>query len=291
MPLRPLLAAADVVWTTFESSVQWPFQPIVDGDVIPDTPVRLWAQRAADGRAKGMRVVTGFCSHEGTSFVPRSASSSDDFRAFFAALIPALSADDLLALEALYPDPVADPSSRYADPAGKHHHHPPRGEGGAQFFRLAAAYGDFAYVAPVLHTAHMLSSAGARVYVYEYAAVSSDEYGASHASHTPAASRDAAVIPHFPGLSAIAEAMHSRWTRFVCEPEGNLGEEDWPAFVSPEVGGEGRMLVFGEGNDELAGGKGRGVAVRERSLGEEEMRKMRFWWDRVELVQGMGEKI
>ncbi|KAH6885782.1 hypothetical protein B0T10DRAFT_491591 [Thelonectria olida] len=281
MPLRPLITAAESVWATFEPSVQWPFQPLVDGEggVIPDIPIRLWDQRVADGRAKTMSVITGFCSHEGSSFVPYSAAFNDDFRSFFTSLIPSLSHDDLIALEALYPDPVANPSSPYAHSA----------KGGAQFLRLAAAYGDFAYIAPVLHTAHRLSSAGARVYVYEYAAISDDVCGAGHASHSPTASRETSIVSVFPGLLETSKELHGRMTRFVIEPEGDLGDS-WPAFVSPAAGGEGKILVFGEGNDELAGGRKRGVAVRERTVSEEEMKRMQFWWDRMELVQGMGER-
>ncbi|KAI5458113.1 Alpha/Beta hydrolase protein [Mariannaea sp. PMI_226] len=281
MPLRPLLAAAGRVWDTFEPSVQWPFQPVVDGEggMIPDTPVRLWEQRIADGRAMGMCVITGFCTHEGSSFVPASASCNDDFRTFFSTLIPSLTSDDLAALEALYPDPITNPSSPYANTTGS---------GGAQFIRLAAAYGDFAYIAPVLHTAHTLSSAGARVYVYEYAALSSPLRLAGHGTHSLAAAHDTEQLRRFPGMLDVAREMHGRMTSFVTEPSGDLGEA-WPPFVSPEIpGGEGKLLVFGEGNDELAGGHQRGIGVRESVLTRERYERVKFWWKRMVLVQGMG---
>ncbi|KAK7429591.1 hypothetical protein QQZ08_003971 [Neonectria magnoliae] len=252
VPLPRLLDAAARVWARYETSVEWPFQPVVDGaaGVIPESPVRLWERRVADGRARGMCVVTGFCSHEGISFVPVAG----DFRAFFTTLIPSLTPADFATLEALYP---ASQTTR--------------------FRRLAAAYGDFAYIAPVLHTAHVLSRAGARVYVYEYAEASAPYDAAMHGAQGPAMERDASV------RADLAAAVHGRMTQFVSSPEGDMGDS-WPAFVSPG-GGEGRILVFG-----AAGGDGI-VPVQERVLSEEEMRRMRFWWERMELVQGMGERV
>lgn len=251
--------------------------------MIPDLPLKLWEQRVADGRAGRMCVLTGFCSHEGIGFVPASAQSNQDFRNFFTTLIPSLSVADLAALDALYPDPVTDPSSPYVH----------RGRQGAQFRRLATAYGDFAYIAPVLHTAHVLSSAGARVYVYEYAEISPPFDAAMHGAQGPAAERDVSLLSGRPGLAETAVALHGRMTQFVSSSDGDMGDS-WPAFVSPGTAetpismGEGRILVFGASRGEEAEGV---YPVRERVLTLEDMRRMRFWWERMELVQGMGERL
>ncbi|KAF7547935.1 hypothetical protein G7Z17_g7394 [Cylindrodendrum hubeiense] len=284
LPVRDLLDAAGEVWGRYDSSVEWPFQPVVDGDggVIPDLPVKLWEQRVADGRARKMCVITGFCSDEGISFVPASAKTNADFRRFFTTLIPSLSPADLEALEALYPDPVTDPSSPYV-------HH---GRQGAQFRRLATAYGEFAYIAPVLHTAHILSSAGAKVYVYEYAEKSPPHDAAMHGAQGPAAERHT-LMSGRPGLAETAAALHDRMTQFVSSPDGDMGDS-WPAFVSPGSGeeptslDEGKILVFGAARDDKAAGV---VPVTERAMTAEKMRRMRFWWERMELVQGMGVRV
>lgn len=285
LPLRSLLDAAESVWGQWDASVEWPFQPVVDGEggMIPDLPLKLWEQRVADGRAGRMCVLTGFCSHEGVGFVPTSAQSNQDFHNFFTTLIPSLSAADLAALDVLYPDPVTDPSSPYVH----------RGRQGAQFRRLATAYGDFAYIAPVLHTAHVLSSAGARVYVYEYAETSPPFDAAMHGAQAPAAERNISLLRGRPGLAETAAALHGRMTQFVSSPDGDMGDS-WPAFVSPGTAetpsstGEGRILVFGASKGEEAEGV---YPVRERVLTPEEMRRMRFWWERMELVQWMGERL
>ncbi|KAH7133325.1 Alpha/Beta hydrolase protein [Dactylonectria estremocensis] len=282
LPLRTLLDGATQVWSRGDRAVQWPFQPVVDGDgdggVIPDLPVRLWEQRVADGRAGNMCVMTGFCSHEGISFVPISANTNADFRKFFTTLIPSLSAADLTAMETLYPDPVTDPSSPYVHGSRKQ---------GRQFRRLAAAYGEFAYIAPVLHTAHVLSAAGARVYVYEYAEPSGPHRTAEHGAQSLAMERHASSSNACPGLAETVATLHGFVTAFVSSPEGDLGDS-WPAFVgsgSPGAVGEGNILVFGA--PDRSGS--RLVPVQPRVLEAAEMERMRFWWERMELAQGMGQ--
>jgi hypothetical protein len=300
-----------------EAAVTWPFQPVIDGPggLVPDLPLNTWGDmlRSEGGgggqRARGLSVITGFCSHEGSSFVPQGADTNAEFRSFFAKLIPSLSAADLDELEKLYPDPVTDPMSPYAlvdvEMAS--------GPKGRQFRRLYEAYGHFAYICPVLHTAHVLSRAGARVYVYEYAARSAAYGTASHGDQAIAVTHDlsslsASAPSSKQGLVATAKAMNQRWTEFVASPDGRLSAEQWPAFETPlgsssEGDGDGdgdgdgeaiaeavgELLVFGDGNDEAAGGSARGEPVKTRRLTEREKRQCLFWWERMELSQGMGQ--
>ncbi|KAM4060633.1 carboxylesterase family protein [Hirsutella rhossiliensis] len=309
LPLAELLDAAVLVWAEDAASACWPFQPVVDGagGFIPEAPARLWrrllapdeGEEGGGGKASPRRrppaVITGFCSHEGTQFVPQHAATNADFLAFFRTLIPALSAADLAALEALYPDPASSPQLRNP-PAW-----PPR-RFGAQYRRLHEAYAHYAYIAPVLHTAHTLARAGARVHLYEYAAVASTGAAgdhvaaAAHGDHAPVVAHDMAHLAGRPGLEAVARAVNARWAAFAAHPEGELDPDSWPAFVSPfdDDGGEhrgsnvGRLLVFGRGNDEAAGGSDPGVPVQTRTLTRREMDQCRFWWDRMELSQGRG---
>lgn len=230
-------------------------------------------------------MLAGFCSHEGTSFVSQRAKTNAEFRSFFATLIPGLSPADLDALEALYPDPTTDPASPY--------HNFPTAVGpsrqGAQFHRLHAAYAHYAYICPVLHTAHKLAAAGARVYVYEYAALGAPFRAASHGDQASVVAHDPKALAFRPGLAAVAKEMNARWTAFAAAADGDVGDA-WPAFASPFEGGAGEVLVFGEGNDEAAGGKETGTPVRKRVVTEREMAQCRFWWERMELSQGMGER-
>lgn len=265
------------IWAENMDSLAWPFQPVVDGGpVIPDLPLKLWKQPRPLPLPP---ILTGFCSDEGADFMP---TRPPPFRDFFAALIPAL---DLDALEAVYPDP---------GPGAGHTQ---------KLRRLYEAYGHYAYICPVLHTAHMASRAGARVYLYEYAGFNADnddeEEGegegktSGHCAQSPMVRPEEEELRGHPGLEAISAEMHKRWTAFVAAPGGELGRDVWPVFETPFVGGGGgggELLVFGEGNDEMCGGREEGVAVGRRRVTEREMEVCRFWWDRVELSQGMGVK-
>ncbi|KEY69681.1 hypothetical protein S7711_03167 [Stachybotrys chartarum IBT 7711] len=285
LPVAQLLEASVMIWAQHAQSVCWPFQPVVDdrpGSLVPDLPLNLWAallSRTGPAAAEGLAVITGFCSHEGTQFVPQRAQTNAEFRGFFATLIPSFTQEDLNALEALYPDPVTDPSSPYSH----------AGRQGAQFRRLYEAYGHYAYICPVLHTAHLLSRAGARVYLYEYAAVSMPFRAAGHGDQAVVVAHDMDAIGFRPGLVAVAREMNPRWTNFAAKPDGDLGDA-WPLFRSPLAGGDGdgSLLVFGEGNDEAAGGSNLGTPVRTRTLTQKELDQCRFWWDRMELSQGLG---
>lgn len=301
LDIASLLRANLAVWGENDAAVTWPFQPVVEDTsssseaLIPDTPLRLWEQFAETfSSEENLAVITGFCTHEGTLFVPGRASTNADFRAFFAQLIPGFSAADLDLLEALYPDPVTDPSSPYrnteeATRCGK----------GAQFTRLHEAYAHYAYICPVLYTAHMLSTMGraakkrVKVYVYEFAARAGALNASEHSSQAGVVAHDMVHLHGRPGLARVATAMHGRWTAFAASPDGSLPEETWPEFDTPfGKDGEGRMLVFGAGNEErVPGGSGReGVAVGERRVTEREKRQCGFWWERMALSEGRGER-
>ncbi|KAJ0339822.1 hypothetical protein COL922a_004040 [Colletotrichum nupharicola] len=308
LSLPKLLQASVAVWTENAPSVQWPFQPSIDGNVdtgaaiIPDMPIRTWATLSPD-LPSPPPLITGFNSSEGTTFVPASASSPTSLKDFFAALIPSLTHSDLETLDSLYP-----PASSYPPPPTPGH--------GAQFRRLAHAYGHYGYIAPLIHSAHFASRKGGPVWVYEYAA-HADLGAANHGDHVPAATRDSDILsPHrTPGLWTTSEAMHGFWSSFVTSKDSEEGPNElvnssgitWPRFVSPfgdSLGGaddhvpkddedevRGKIVVFGEGNDEFMGRRGQrrhGTVARVRALTEAEVRQFRFWWDRVGLSEGMG---
>ncbi|TDZ34677.1 Para-nitrobenzyl esterase [Colletotrichum spinosum] len=300
VPLPKLLQASLAVWSENAPSVQWPFQPSIDNDVLPDLPINTWLSPSVPSPPP---LITGFNTSEGTMFVPANASSPAAFKSFFASLIPSLTSSDLETLDGLYP-----PASSYAPPPTPNH--------GSEFRRLAHAYGHYGYIAPLLHSAHFASKRGAPVWVYEYAA-HADLGAANHGDHVPAATRDTDVLSpeRTPGLWAVSEAMHGFWSSFVTSESGagpnelpNSSGVEWPRFISPfgDVAGgggdyvpqddeagetRGKILVFGEGNDELMGRRGqrrRGIVARVRTLTAAEVKQFRFWWDRVALSEGMG---
>ena len=284
LDLDNLLTNSVMIWGAHNQSLTWPFQPVIDGPggAIPDSPLVLWEDFLKGEKAAGMAIITGFCSHEGADFVPEKMNSNSDFRSFFAKLIPAFADADLDALEKHYPDPATEDSSPY-----KH-----TGKEGKQWKRAHEAYAHYAYICPVIHTAHMLSKAGARVYLYEYAVPSAPKGLVGHSSQSMAVEHNVEGIGHnAPGIMTVAKEMNGRWAKFIAAPDGDLGDA-WPLFTSPLDGldGEGKMLVFGEGNDEGTGGKNAGTAIKERILTSKEKAQCNFWWQRMELSQGMGAK-
>ncbi|TPX07858.1 uncharacterized protein E0L32_010433 [Thyridium curvatum] len=326
LPLSTVVRASRLVWNKNVPAVTWPFQPAIDGVVppssstvasssspkgakddtittvaptnltadpmLPDLPITSWRR----GHHLRIPVITGFNTNEGTMFVPRLASTDADFRSFFRTLIPSLSDADAAALSALYPDPAtAGPSSPYAAvPAGT----------GRQWARLDAAYAHYAYVCPVLQTADFLANAtgGAGVRVYHYAARATAWDTANHGDHQPVVAHDMARIGGYPGVVKIADAMLAAWARFVALPpaaaaaavDGDKDDDDalWP--TTDVTGGRSRKVaVFGRGNDERVPGSkhaSRGTPRVVEDLPQDLLDKCRFWWDRVELSEGLGSR-
>ncbi|KAK0740974.1 Alpha/Beta hydrolase protein, partial [Schizothecium vesticola] len=330
LPLLNVIQASRKVWDLYSASVTWPFQPVIDAPhrlansshpslspsppvLIPDLPINSWRR----GHHLRIPVLTGYNTNEGTLFIPGAAATNADFRAFFTTLIPGLLPADLDALDALYPDPVTDPrpdqNPYTAVPPGK----------GRQWARLDAAYAHYAYICPVLQTAHFLSTdprpgpPPAPVYVYRYAAQGAWRT-ANHGDEAPVVAHDMALLAgeRLAGLTRVADAMHGAWARFAASKAGdpnwhlttNGTGVEWPAFASPfprDQGNEtgpgrvegrvdgtkGRKMVFGKGNDERAGG-GRGgnmgTPAEVEGLSEVEMAACRFWWGRVGLSEGLG---
>ncbi|KAH6850990.1 Alpha/Beta hydrolase protein [Chaetomium sp. MPI-CAGE-AT-0009] len=328
LPLATIMRASQAVWDKYCGSVTWPFQPVIDGvntlanssqinDITPtptppliaDLPISSWAA----GSHLRIPIITGFNTNEGTVFVPADANTTTEFRAFFQTLIPSLTPADLDKLETLYPDPVTQPNSPYRlVPQGA----------GLQWARLDAAYSHYAYICPVLQTAHYMSAALAaapgggsssddddavgriiagNVYVYRYAATGNHD-AANHGDEAPAAAHDMYELRGRPGMRAVADAMHGRWARFVASAVASPDEKGggdgvaWPAFVSPLAEGDpaglgaGKIMVFGEGNDEMGGGWRQGVPAKVVEMTELEREACRFWWERIGLSQGLGKK-
>lgn len=315
LPLETIVEASKVVWDKYVDNVTWPFQPVIDGPnplanssqtaeltpaspnlppIIPDLPINSWLA----GAHLRIPIITGFNTNEGTSFVPEDAATNADFRAFFRNLIPSLSATDLDYLEALYPDPVTDRSSPYkAVPRGK----------GKQWARLDAAYAHYAYICPVLQTAHFMTSpatssppssslssstvakaasffgswglgntasgsgaGGSRVYVYRYAATAAHGT-ANHDDEAPVVAHDWEELKGMKGLQEVSKAMHSRWAAFVVDgvPTGPGEKQD---------DGEGGWPVFvspfakDEGDGGEKKGKGEGKSEK-RGAGKRRQRK------------------
>jgi len=245
--------------------------------MIPLSPIKAWEA----GTFHRVPLLTGFNANEGSIFVPSHAFKSQDFTDFFRLLLPSLRKEDLVILNEVYPDPLLGKDERYKEPD------PALGK---QFRRLEQAYGDFAYVAPVLQTASFAANTSEGkeappVYLYQFALPTNDSMGAYHGSHAPFITRSPEVSRMSETVKGISEAMHGYWTSFILtgDPnavQGSTERVQWPRYS----GEEGKMMVFGDGNREVIGGEEKGTVVK--VVGEEGVRKeCGFWMERTELFE------
>ncbi len=228
--------------------------------------------------------------------MPQNASTSQQFTNFFQTLLPSLPKSDLDLLNEVYPDPLTEKGER-----GQKYKETRKGLG-AQFTRLEQAYGHFAYVAPVLQTALYASSSPLinasesssqkeilvpPVYLYEFALPTNTKLLTSHGSHAAFITHNPEIVRLSTTVKQVSAVMHAYWTSFILtgDPNAVKGEVErvsWPRFGEE---GKGGMVVFGEGNRELIGGREKGVVVQVKSDGEVRG-TCGFWMERTELFEG-----
>lgn len=280
VPVANLKIASDALFDKYNPSVRWPFQPVIEGsgeDVVIETaPIESWRE----GKWKKVPILTGFNTNEGAAFVPDQIFTDEQFSAFFRTLLPGLNEADIQELQRKYPDPETDPNSNYLETR--------RGLG-KQFKRTEQAYGQFAYIAPVKHTAQFASSltGGPPVYLYHFATNCSVKGGADHGTQAP-------FVEHNPSLRTVSESVNdisgtmlAYWTSFVATGDPNAlkggkygTRPEWKAYLG-NVSDVANVAVFGDGNNELAGGTETGTVVKiEMDTFAREESKL--WWDRVD---------
>ncbi|CZS99464.1 related to cholinesterase [Rhynchosporium agropyri] len=278
-------SASGKIFNRFNPSMQWPFQPVIDGPggMIPIRPIDAWKA----GKWHNVSILTGYNTNEGSTFVPTSGQNNKDFTKFFTTLLPGFRKRDIAALQDVYSDPATDSHSKYVEK---------RPGFGAQFSRMEQAYGHFAYIAPVRQTVHYAATGIAPVYLYHFAAESSAR-GAAHGDHIPFVMHTPGVKDESPTVKDISGHMHAYWTSFITSGDPNAvpgrykERRKWPRYERAggedgkgRKGGDGRLLVFGEGNDEVAGGREKGVVVQLKDDGFA-AEESEFWWNRTELFE------
>lgn len=260
------------VFDKYNPSLKWAFQPVIDGDVIPRPPLESWQA----GAWHRVPIMTGFQRNEGSLYVDKAMRASGEFVAFFRDLLPLLSDEDLATIDALYPDPATQPDSPYREDR----------EGvGAQYKRVEAAYGHYAYVAPVRQTAEFAAAASSLaavpVYLYQWAAISTVFNGAQHADNMRYEVCDPKVVAVSANQAELAQTVNGYVTNFIAtgDPNGPGLEQHWGTYDKEAP----RAMVFGLGNEELiGGGLGKAATFIEDSWARKESE---FWWSKVELSQ------
>ncbi|KAE8153343.1 carboxylesterase [Aspergillus avenaceus] len=268
-PESTITNASVAVFDRYNPSVRWAFQPVIDGELIKQRPIDTWKS----GNWNRIPIVTGFNTNEGTYYVPRSMSKSEEFTDFFRALLPAYSETDIQKIDQLYPDPAKDFTSPYTESRDI--------SVGPQYKRVEAAYGHYAYACPVRHTAN-LASAGQEppVFLYQWALNKTVQGGANHGDQMVYETFNPEVRSISHSQEEIAGTLHAYFTSFIVSGDPNAvpgvygKRSTWEPYNASPAG---RIMVFGDGNDERAGGNGVGIAAQ--MMNDDWSRKeCDFWW-------------
>lgn len=160
-----------------------------------------------------------------------------------------------------------------------------KGEGiGSQFRRIEAAYGHYAYVAPVRQTADIASSQGAPVYLYHWA-LPRTELGVSHADNMyyETYSKDIREISE--SQKELSGTLHAYLTSFITTGDPNAVPGRYPqrpgwTIFKPE---NPKAMMFGKDNEDLIGGD---VAPSARLVVDDWVREeTEFWWSKTDLSE------
>ncbi|GKZ31285.1 hypothetical protein AbraIFM66950_011644 [Aspergillus brasiliensis] len=258
LPSSTITTASISVFDKYNPSIRWAFQPVIDHEIIHRRPIDAWLS----GQWNRMPILTGFNSNEGTYYVPRNLSQSEDFTTFFRTLLPAYPESDIQTLDEIYPDPnIYATASPYLETR-------PLPDLGRQFKRLEAAYGHYAYACPVRQTAGFVSADSDEqpVFLYRWALNKTVIGGANHGDQMEYETFNPGVRDISENQREVAGLFHAYVTSFVVFGDPNVlggrykGREVWERYRLDD--GVGKVMVFGEGNDERAGGDGVGVAAR-----------------------------
>lgn len=266
LPEEILAAAQIIVWDKYAPSIQWPFQPVIDGDIIPRAPWQTWKQ----GKWHKMPVMTGFTTNEGSLYVPKSMSTPSEFTEFWRELLPGLSADDIDLINKIYPNSTV--SDQYKET---------RANVGAEYSRIEAAYSNYAYIAPVRQTADQASRARVPTYLFHWALVTDVEGRARHADTLPYATCDPFIMALSPAQAELAKIYHAYLTNFIIN-HGNPNGDRLPDWRSYEAQAP-KAMMFGKGNTELIGGSvGVPATFVVDTMGRKETE---WWWSKVDISQ------
>ncbi|KAL1878302.1 hypothetical protein Plec18167_004369 [Paecilomyces lecythidis] len=272
LPTKVITDAQTAVFDKWNPSLQWAFQPVIDGDIIFRKPL----EALQSGKWNKVPVLTGFNSNEGTMYVDKNMSEASQFRGFWKTLLPQLTTEDLDTIERLYPDPATVPDSPYIETR----------EGlGPQYKRIEAAYGHYAYVAPVRQTAHFMSKNQVPVYLYHWALARTVVGRANHADNMYYETYNDAITSLSPAQKELSGMLHAYMTSFITRGDPNTlaGRYASRPIWEPYKHDDRKVMIFGEGNEELIGG-GVGIAAK---LVSDTWGKVEsdFWWSKVPISQ------
>ncbi|KAL4961881.1 putative extracellular lipase [Aspergillus stella-maris] len=276
LPSKVVTDAQTAVFDKYNPSLRWAFQPVIDGDIIPRKPLEAWES----GKWHNVPIMTGFNSNEGTMYVDKAMSEPSQFRGFWAELLPQLSDEDLDTIDSLYPDPSTIKDSPYVETRTGL-------DLGPQYKRIEAAYGHYAYVAPVRQTAHFGASVSEapKVYLYNWALPRTVIGRANHGDNMYYETFNDDITGISESQKELSGTLHAYLTSFITHGDPNAvagrygSRPEWKAYDPSKSG----ILIFGEGNEELIGGD---TAPPAKFVDDEwAQRETKFWWSKVPISQ------
>ncbi|EHY53951.1 hypothetical protein HRR83_004596 [Exophiala dermatitidis] len=279
LPLSAITKAQETVFDRYNPSLRWAFQPVIDGEMILRRPIDTWRT----GNYYKIPIMTGFNGNEGSLYVDKKMSTNDQFVDFFRTLLPRLSDDDIATIaNKLYPDPETSGDLTYKETRQSD-------EIGPQYKRVEAAYGQYAYVAPVRQTGEFASSSQtAPVFLYHWALPTTVIGGAAHADNMRYETFTPAVRSLSETQKEISGTLHAYVTSFICnkgDPNAIAGRwANRPQWQPYKSGDQPKTMIFGKGIEELVGGQNTGKPA-ECVYDDWAVEQCRFWWSKVELTQ------
>lgn len=276
LPLSTISDAQAAVFNKYKPTMQWPFRPVIDGDLIPRPPMESWRL----GHFCKIPILTGFCTNEGSLFMDLKLSESKQFMQFMRTLLPSLPDTDFDKLNALYPDPLLGNPMYHDDRVGE--------DVGPQYMRTEAAYGQYSLIAPIRQTAHLASSTegAAPVYLYHWDVFTTLFRGAAHGDNLKYETFDEITTSLSDGQKEVAGILHAYLTCFICnngDPNQIRGRYKHRPLWKPYTPDQPLTMILGKGNRELIGGP---VGTPAELIHDTwAVEQCKFWWDRTELTQ------
>jgi para-nitrobenzyl esterase len=181
------------------------FGPVVDGEILPESPFRALAA----GAGRGVELLIGHNRDE-YRYVIHENGGPDSVTA----------AQSETALNSLPPTPDGAHTYRAAHPRANH----------AELYELVCS--DFVYRMPTLHIAQAHAAGGGTTYLYEFC-YDASPIGAAHTTEIPLvfgtldSPIGSALYGSAPRAEAVSREMSAAWRAFATG-----GDPGWPAYDS-----------------------------------------------------------
>lgn len=143
--ISDIQAISTILWEDSEHNITWPFQPTIGGYLLE----KPGSVSGVEGTFHRLPLMTTNVIDEAKLYTPGDLETNDDFIDFVYNISPGMNAQDLADLNALYPDPLTDPSSPYANSPNS-----------TQYNRVSAALTDYMYVCAGQENAYRAAATG-----------------------------------------------------------------------------------------------------------------------------------